>query len=524
MRSIRELRSLTILALAGLLLLVRPAVAADPRTEILRVLYTNDMHAQLEPVVANWLEGSPRVGGFEALSGLIARLRGERDNVVVVDAGDLLTGPSISTLTRGLAPFDFLDAIGYDAMAIGNHEFDVGVPALERCIWSTSVPVLGANVYWRESGRRFARPYVILDRGGLRVVILGVIGEDAAEVTLPEQVRELEFRDPASELRPLVEALRPEVDVVVVLAHQGKTGPMQSDAEAHPELQRGFDADVSLARAVPGIDVLVGGHAHRGIDPPHREPANGTLVVQTYGHTTTLGVLDLEVARGQGVVGYRGRLERVWSDRERPTAAMSRRVAYWRRELARRAAQPMCVASAAITRSYDGASPLGNLVTDLMRRHTGAEIALYNAGGLRADLPEGTVSYSDVISALPFNNRVELTLLTGEAILAALEQGLSGEHGMIQQSGLEVRFDPARPAGGRVVSVTVAGEPLRGAREYLVATIDFLVQGGDGYVSLSTGTTRNHSSETIGALMAIWLQELGTVAPTRDRRSLPIGE
>jgi 5'-nucleotidase/UDP-sugar diphosphatase len=498
-------------------------VGAPPRH--LTVLYTNDIHAQLDPIEATWLPGKPRVGGMEALSGLIARLRDGRDDVLLVDAGDLLTGPAVSTLTRGEGPFDLFDAMGYDAMAIGNHEFDNSVPRLEELIWGTSVPVLAANVYWRGTDHRFARPYVVVRRAGLRVAVIGVIGSDAALVTLPAQVKDLEFRDPAKEIAPLVQQLRPAVDLVVVLAHQGKTGPMQVDAESRPDAQRDFDTDARLAEAVPGIDVLVGGHAHRGIDPPFRELTSGTIIVQTFGHATTLGVLDLTLnAEGKGVASFRGRLERVLADSERPMPEFARRAAYWRGVVAAMAAQPVCQASAPITRTYAGPSALGNLVTDLMREHTQADVALYNAGGLRADLPAGTVTSADVTSTLPFNNRLVLLRLKGAAVRAALEQGLSGEHGMVQQSGMVVRFDPNAPPLRRLVSATVNGRPLADDATYLVATIDFLAQGGDGYSSLDTGEILFTAREPISAQAAEWLQERGLISPISDDRTLPLGK
>ena len=496
---------------------------APPRH--LTVLYTNDLHAQLDPIEATWLPGRPRVGGMEALSGLIARLRDGRQDVLLVDAGDLVTGPAVSTFTRGAAPFDLLDAMGYDALAIGNHEFDNSVPRLQELIWSTSVPVLAANIYWRGTDHRFARPYVLLHRAGLRVAVIGVIGSDAALVTLPAQVRDLEFCDPAKELRPLVEKLRPQADLVVVLAHEGKTGPMQLDAESHPEAQRDFDTDVELAAAVPGIDVLVGGHAHRGIDPPYKERTNGTIIVQTFGHTTSLGVLDLRLnSEGKGVASYEGRLERGWAEREQPMPEVARRAASWRATIAAMASQPVCQATAPITRDYAGPSALGNLVTDLMRERSKADVALYNAGGLRADLPAGAVTRGDVTAALPFNNRLVVMRLKGDALRAALEQGLSGEHGMLQQSGMAVRFNPRAPSGNRVVSVAVRGTPLDDQATYTVATIDFLADGGDSYASLTRGERASTSVETIATEMTAWLRERGRVSPVSDPRTLPVPE
>jgi 5'-nucleotidase/UDP-sugar diphosphatase len=522
-----ERKSLTRRALLILVLALAVALAAQlpagapPRR--LTVLYTNDIHAQLDPIEATWLPGKPRVGGMEALSGLIARLRSGRDDVILVDAGDLLTGPAVSTLTRGAGPFDLLDAMGYDALAIGNHEFDNSVPRLEELMWDTSVPVLSANTFWRGTDHRFSRPYVVVRRGGLRIAVIGVIGSDAALVTLPAQVEELAFRDPAKEIAPLVAKLRPDVDLVVVLAHEGKTGPMQVDAESRPDVQRDFDTDVRLAAAVAGIDVLVGGHAHRGIDPPYREPTHGTIIAQTFGHATTLGVLDLTLnAEGKGVASYTGRLERVLADGERPMPEVARRAAYWRGVVAEMAAQPVCAATVPITRSYAGPSALGNLITDLMREHTKADVALYNAGGLRADLPAGTVTRADVTSVLPFNNRLVVLRLRGTAVRAALEQGLSEEHGMVQQSGMVVRFDPRAPSGHRLVSATVNGRPLADEATYLVATIDFLAQGGDGYSSLATGGTVSTAREPIGTQAAEWLRERGRLSPVSDDRTLPV--
>jgi 2',3'-cyclic-nucleotide 2'-phosphodiesterase (5'-nucleotidase family) len=297
------------------------------------------------------------------------------------------------------------------------------------------------------------------------------------------------------------------------------------DAESRPEVQRDFDTDIRLAAAVPGIDVLVGGHAHRGIDPPYKERTNGTIIVQTFGHATTLGVLDLTLKpEGRGVASYEGRLERVWVEREQPMPEVARRAAYWRGVVAAIASQPVCQATARITRDYARPSALGNLVTDLMRESTQADVALYNAGGLRADLPAGAVTRGDVTSVLPFNNRLVVLRLKGDAIRAALEQGLSEEHGMLQQSGMVVRFDPRAPSGRRVVSVTVKGRPLDDHATYTVATIDFLADGGDSYVSLTGGERVSTSRETIGTEMTDWLRGCGRVSPVSDDRTLPVPE
>jgi 2',3'-cyclic-nucleotide 2'-phosphodiesterase (5'-nucleotidase family) len=164
--------------------------------------------------------------------------------------------------------------------------------------------------------------------------VIGVIGLDARSVALPAGIADLEFTDPVEAVAEGMKELQGSVDLVVVLAHQGKTGPVQSDAEARPEVQRDADEDIRLAEAVPGIAVLIGGHAHRGIETPIVTPTTGTLVVQTYGYGTRLGYLKLRVQDGR-VVGHEGKLMPVWTDQLTPDPVVTARLAPYGAECSR---------------------------------------------------------------------------------------------------------------------------------------------------------------------------------------------
>ncbi len=285
MRHLRSFLLLASLVLAGRL----PAQAPRDVT----ILYTNDFHSALDPIGAYWLPGHPRLGGAAALAGYIDSVRAADHTVFLFDAGDMFTG-MVSNLTRGEALMEMMRAMHYDAMAIGNHEFDYGSANFTRQMDRVPFPVLGANIFYKGTRHPYSRPYVILERNGVRVGVIGFIGQDARSVANQAGITDLDFVDPVEVLRPIVAELRPQVDLVVVLAHQGQTGPMQTDAEAHPEIQRDFNEDIRVAGAVPGIDVFVGGHAHRGIEVPYVHPRTGTIIVQTYGYGTRLGVLHLE--------------------------------------------------------------------------------------------------------------------------------------------------------------------------------------------------------------------------------------
>ena len=236
-------------------------------------------------------------------------------------------------------------------------------------------------------------------------------------------------------------------------------------------------------------------------------------------------MLDLTLnAEGKGVASYEGRLERVWADSERPMPEVARRAASLASGGCRDGVSAGVRGVGANHTRLCGAVGARESVTDLMREHSQADVALYNAGGLRADLPAGTVTLADVTSTLPFNNRLVVLRLKGDALRAALEQGLSEEHGMLQQSGMVVRFNPRAPSGRRVVSVTVNGRALDDQATYTVATIDFLADGGDSYLSLTRGETVSTSAETIGTEMTAWLRERGRVSPVSDDRTLPVPE
>lgn len=461
-------------------LLFPPAPSgSQERVREVTILYTNDFHTAFDPIPAYWLPGSPRLGGAAHLSSLVADIRRRDEAVFLFDAGDMFTG-SLSTVTRGEALMEMMLTMGYDAMAIGNHEFDYGSDNFTKQMHRVPFPVLGANIYYKGTRHRYSRPYTILERDGVRLGVIGIIGQDARSVALPSGITDLEFLDPVPVVRDLVEELKPDVDLIVVLAHQGRTGPQQTDAEALPEVQRDFDEDVRLAGEVEGIDVLVAGHAHRGIETPFVHPRTGTLIVQTYGYGTRLGYLKLRLAGGR-VVSHEGELLKVWSDRLDPDPRVAAKIERYRRRAAPQIGKVVGRARDRLVRDYRAEAPLGSFVADVMREATAAEVAFQNAGGLRADLPEGEVTNGDVLDALPFLNSVVVCHMTGAQIREVLEQSLSLERGMMQASGLRATYDLARPVGRRLVELRIGDRPADDAKVYRVATNSFVAQGGDLY-------------------------------------------
>ncbi|MGV8038963.1 MAG: bifunctional metallophosphatase/5'-nucleotidase [Thermoanaerobaculaceae bacterium] len=512
---IKRPRPLTTLALVAASCVSASLAAAQPASvpaaRAVTILYTNDFHSAVDPIPAYWLPGTPRLGGAAQLATLVNRIRERERPVFLLDAGDVFTG-TFSFLSRGEALMELLAAMRYDALGIGNHELDYGSAVFEPLMWRAPFPVLGANVFHTGTRHRWARPWAVVERDGIRIGVIGVMGIDAWSVINAAGIPDIEFGDPVEQVAAGVAALRSRVDLVVVLAHQGKTGPMQTDAEALPEIQRDFDTDIALAGAVPGIDVLIGGHAHRGIEVPYVHPSTGTRIVQTYGYGTRLGYLKLRLQDGK-VAGHEGSLLVVHSDELPPDPAVVARLEPFRKAAAPALSEVVGQASARLVRRYNLESPLGDFVADVMRESTGAEIAFENAGGLRADLPEGVVTRAHVVDALPFINTVVTLEMTGTQVREVLEQGLTLERGLVQVSGLEVTYDPTRPAGSRLLAVKVGGQPLDDGRSYRVATNSFLALGGDLYATFPrAGRVHDSKILLVNAVIA-WFRTHGIATP-----------
>ena len=449
-------------------------------TATVTLLFTNDLESTYDPVKAYWRDDMEHIGGIAQLATLIDEVRASEENVFLFDAGDIFTGV-LAKLTQGEVSFELMNTMGYDAMTIGNHEFEYGWEALARQKHRASFPVLGANLFYQGTDIHFAQPYSIIERNGIRIGVIGILGQDAATALNPPNIAGLEVRDPKLIVPEYVKLLRPDVDLVVLLTHQGKTAPMQTDDEAYPEIRRNIDADIELAGVIDGIDVLLGGHADAGTEEPVVQPRTGTLIMQTWGQGFHLGYLQLRVdLEKDDVLAYEGRLTPVDSDRLKPHARVAEKLAAYRSRHSNIYAV-VGHASDRLSRRYNEESDLGNLFADIRRAEDGAQIGVSLSGAIRRDIPAGPVTVAMLLDAYPFIDDIVTVRLTGANIIQALEHSLSLERGIMQVSGMVVRYDPARPAGARVLEVRVGGEKLREDAMYTVAAGSFLLNGGDNY-------------------------------------------
>ena len=390
---------LLILCLLGCFIFQESGLLAEKREVTL--LFTNDFESAFDPTPAYWRDDIELIGGAPQIATLVDNIRAEEGLVFLFDSGDIFTG-ILSKLTEGAVPMEMMITMGYDAMAIGNHEFEYGWESFAEQKHRMPFPVLGANMFYADTGRRYAQPYTIVERDGFRIGVVGIMGQDARTAIIPSHVSGVDVRDPIPVVQEWVNKLRPEVDIVIALTHQGKTAPMQTDDEAHIEIQRGIEADYKMAGAVKGIDVLFGGHADAGTEQAVVHKRTGTLIMQTYGQGTRLGQLKITFDTDRGeIVSHEGRLIPVVSNELEPHPVIAEKLAHYRAQFPE-LREMVFFAQERLSRSYNEESDLGNLYADILRDEMDAQIAFINAGALRKDLPQGNVPLADLMDSFPF--------------------------------------------------------------------------------------------------------------------------
>jgi 2',3'-cyclic-nucleotide 2'-phosphodiesterase (5'-nucleotidase family) len=497
-RALRDLLARCLLALTLVLGATAPGHAEDGQA--LTILHFNDLHGQLEPV-ADPASGRT-LGGIARLAAAARAVRAEDPQrpVLLLFAGDLLQGTVTSTVFLGLPDLGFLGDIGVDAAVVGNHELDYGQAHFRDLLGEARFPILAANLQAEPSPFPVRDAVVLAPPGGPRVAVLGLVTDELTSTTHPRNIAGIRVEDPVAAARRLVPRLEREAELVVVLSHLGVA------------------EDRRLAREVPGVDLVVGGHNHHLFPEPLIE--NGVPVLQAGDRGTHLGRLDLRVRDGRAeVTAYR----LLPMDEGVPEDA---RLAAEVRALAARLEQEVAVVvgrnavelDASRERIRRGESNFGNFLADLARELTATDVALFNGGGFRASIPAGEVRVKDVYQAFPFGNELVTGTLTGAQIQAALDRSASldpqdNPGGFLQVSGLRYAI-----TNGTARAVTAAGEPLAPAARYRVVLPDFLAEGGDNYLMLKAMEDRVATGRLISDLVMEAFRERGAVSVTLDGR------
>ncbi len=488
-----------------------PAAASALPGDRVQILHTNDIHGRMEAERVRAGSTTFEKGGVALLAALAAALRNRApDRTLLLDAGDAWQGAFISNENRGSAIVQAMNRMGYDAQALGNHDFDWGQDVLRERASEAKFPFLAANLVEEATGQlpSFAKAYLVKDVGVARIAILGIANPGTPAINKPANVKGLRFLVAADAVRKYLPELRQKADVIVAVTHIGK------------------EDDLALARAFPDIDVIVGGHSHTAIQTALLE--GRTTIVQAGSYSEYLGHLELTIdpRTHRAVAAVRGsELTAIAGGRLKPNPEVAKIVAD--RANAAKAVTERVVGKTLLPLEpvSAGEFPLGNLIVDGMLEYCRGEgwksdIALHNNSGVRSSIPTGAVTYGKVYEVLPFDNVVVSIDLSGGQLQRIFERTVSGRPGNLLIAGGTYAFRFSGDVGRRITSVTIGGAPLDASRTYRVCTIDYLALGGDDQTTFREGTNVIYGDLT-AEVVANYITRRSPVSPRVEGRIVP---
>lgn len=456
-----------------------------------KIVHTNDIHARVEEDDYN------QVIGMDRLSGIAQAFTEGADGSLMLDSGDTFHGQPIATLVKGESVAKLMKACGYDAMTTGNHDWSYGKERLKELGGIANVKILSGNIKNADGTSFFDTDELVkeITKNGktLKIGVFGVSDPEMKNKTTPSNVEGLDFQDAVDYAKREAATLKAEgCDVVIALSHT-----------LDPK---------NVAAQVDGVDLWLCGHEHIELSESVTTPDGSKTYVSESGHyLNSVGLIDLNCTMdedGSVHVDY----EKTSVDYEEAqkypkdasvTAVLDTIKAENETALNRVIGTSPVELDGVWEHIRIGQTNLGNVITDAYLLATGADIAFENAGGIRASIAAGTVTYGDVINVSPYGNYVVTKKLTGAQIKEMLESSLtiqkncivandSGEWdawpndsgSYLQVGGIIVRFDPAQPAGARVLSVQKDGQELDDTKEYTVAVNNYLA-GSDSYPQLA---------------------------------------
>ncbi|MDI3529927.1 5'-nucleotidase C-terminal domain-containing protein [Thermoanaerobacterium sp. CMT5567-10] len=458
--------------------------AATPKT--FDFVEVTDFHGYLQSAekLSDGTAITQQIGGV--LAKQIKDMKAANPNTVILSGGDMFQGTPMSNVLKGQPVIDMMKNIGFDAMALGNHEYDWGIDSVidtqNATLKNSTIPVLAANVYDKTTGKpvSYTKPYVIIERDGVKIGIIGIVdNKEFPDIIMPAYIQNVDFKDPVPVVNQLATDLRGQgAQIVIVLAHMGANQDKTTDAITGNL--------IDFAKQVKGVDAIFGGHTHTII----KTKVNGIPVgvAGSYGN----GFIDLKItlnADGTVTAGdmkYNNNIPLYQTANPVVDAEVQSIVDKANKDVGPIFNEVIGQAAIDLTRAQSaqpyGDSILGNWAAQVTKDAVGADFGFANNGGLRIDIPKGNITVGTIYQLMPFDNTIATMKMTGAQIKIVLEQAVQDGGKGIQVAGLSFKYDPSMPSMQRVFDMKKSdGTPIDMNASYLVATNNFMGTGGDGF-------------------------------------------
>jgi 2',3'-cyclic-nucleotide 2'-phosphodiesterase (5'-nucleotidase family) len=487
----------------------------------LTILHTNDMHGRYRPISiikdsATSQTGDPgrtwdefdregTAGGFPALATAVRRIRRERgpDNVLLVDGGDTFSDDLLGNLTRGEAVIRLMNSLGYQLMALGNHDYDFGSDRTRELDQIANFPMRAANVIDLKTGRPFlGDPTTVFQAANIRVGFLTLTYHNTGYTGNSNNYEGLEFKDGIEAVRQYLPDLRRRADLVVVLSHLGSA------------------MDRVLAREVPEMDIIIGAHSHDRIS---NERIGDITLVQAVSDNSVLGEIVVSL-HGKQITNVESRLHTLWIEEFPENEEIAGQIEALRAPYQDTLEEVIAIAVEPIGRNYRSESPFDKLVGEIICAETGAGIAFMPGVGYGVTLQPGAITREALYTLIPHPAKLVTMRLTGDRVLEILEQCATNQApgdprlivgGLVQTAGLRWNVDFAQPSGSRVSAVYVRGEAIRKDKSYSIGTNAGMARGLHRYTAFTKGQDVVIHDIQVNELVERAFAKMGTVRSPR---------
>lgn len=475
--------------------------AADQK--VITILHTNDVHGNAKEDAKGGKLGYAKLKTFVESKG---------ENVILLDAGDVLHGTTFATISEGKSMIELMNLVGYDAMVPGNHDYNYGSAKLKELSRLAKFPVLQANVV-DKNGSFTLQANTIIEVDGVKVGIFGLATPETRTKSNPLNTQGLGFSNYIEAARVQVSDLKAKgANVIVALVHLGLD-------------EASIERSDLLAKALPEINVIIDGHSHTVLENGKLE--NGVLIAQTGDHLKNVGEVTLVVENGKlsAKSAKLNSYDSLKGLKENPEIlAKIAEVEEANKPFLEKVIGKTTVELDGLRENVRSKETnLGNLITDAMLKATGADVAITNGGGIRASIPAGDITMGYVLTSFPFTNYPVVLELTGAKILEALEFGLDASPEVVgkfpQVAGMTFKYDPKQAPGSRVFDLMVGKEAIDLNKTYKLVTNDFMAIGGDGY-NMFKGAKKLSEHPLLSEVLADYIAKMGVISPKVEGRIL----
>lgn len=468
--------------------------AMENKAKTIAILHTNDMHGSYMPFettldnataqtgdsIDNLIRFDRKafIGGFDYMAAAINSIRTEKgnDRVILLDGGDTFSDDQLGNLTKGEAMISMMNQVGYDLLALGNHDFDYGLERTDELQKLANFPMRAANVIDEKTGAPvFGEPYIIMEKQGISIAILSLGYRNTPLTGNSKNIEGLKFETGIDAIKKYLPIISKKAAIIVLLSHEGMA------------------VDKVIAEEIDGVDLIVGAHSHDVISPPIK--INDTYIVQALSDGAILGETEIQVSNNK-IIALNANYHYLWHDKMSPDPEMKHMISELRKPYKSQLEEKITKTNTVIGRQYKSESPFDKMVTSFMVDKFKADAAFLPGVGYGISL-NGEITSEDIYKLLPHPAKIVTLEMTGEQIRRTLEQTATNLNpidklktvgGLIQSSGIQYHLDLNKPIGQRIDAIKIQNEDLNPTKLYKVVTHTGMLNGIHNYDEFGKST------------------------------------